>query len=263
MPDSISSLGVSIAPADRITSRRACTVAYRSDSRYSTPVARLWASKSTCLTQQPVRTTRLRRRPMIGCRYAVRGRHAGVVLVGVDLEEAGPSVTVAPSLKRTVGRPDRGGGVQHRDAARVVRRDCRSVTGPSRPWWSPGPSLFSNRAISGQHSSALQPVQPIAAHSSRSSRRGPERDAGIVRRAAPEHLGAGVPQEAVAAGPAARSGSPSRSRSRAAAATRSSARIFGSSTSDGPASSRHTVTDGSSDSRAASTHPAEPPPTTT
>ncbi len=34
-------------------------------------------------------------------------------------------------------------------------------------------------------------------------------------------------------------------------------------TSDGPASSRQTVTDGFSDSRAATAAPAEPPPTTT
>ncbi len=54
IPDSISSFGVSIAPALTITSRRALTVAWvrMSGVRYSTPVATPPSSITTRLTQQ-------------------------------------------------------------------------------------------------------------------------------------------------------------------------------------------------------------------
>ena len=69
MPESISSLGESIAPAERITSRRACMIEERSKalSMYSTPVARCSSSKSTRMTCRPVRTCRFSR-SMFGCR---------------------------------------------------------------------------------------------------------------------------------------------------------------------------------------------------
>ena len=71
--------------------------------------------------------------------------------------------------RRSAGRParpPRGRPTPHGSSGGTVRM----LTGPVRPWWSPGASLVSRRLMSGQHSSALQPVQPIAAHSSRSSR---------------------------------------------------------------------------------------------
>ena len=80
-----------------------------------------------------------------------------------------PLVTVSPSLKRTVGSPACAAAsstaTPHGSSGGTVIR----FTGPERPWWSPGPSLVSSRLISGHVSSAPQPSQPIAAHSSRSS----------------------------------------------------------------------------------------------
>ncbi|CAM5363027.1 hypothetical protein SPURM210S_08134 [Streptomyces purpurascens] len=80
-----------------------------------------------------------------------------------------PRTTVRPVLKATVGMP----ACAHASSRAVPHGSSlfsvRSFTGPVRPWWSPGASLFSSRRYSGYRSAALQPVQPAAAQSSRSS----------------------------------------------------------------------------------------------
>ena len=66
-----------------------------------------------------------------------------------------------PSLRAAASRIE----TPHGSTAGTVRM----FTGPLRPWCSPGPSLVSSLAISGQQSAELQPARPVAAHSSRSS----------------------------------------------------------------------------------------------
>ena len=80
-----------------------------------------------------------------------------------------PLVTVWPSLKRLVGSPACAAASSSATPHGSSGGTVRMFTGPSRPWWSPGPSLVSSRVISGQQSAELQPSQPVAAHSSRSS----------------------------------------------------------------------------------------------
>jgi hypothetical protein len=69
MPESISSFGLSIAPAASTTSRRAVTLRRPGPMScwYSTPVARL-PSNSTREAHAPVLISRFGRCPMIGCR---------------------------------------------------------------------------------------------------------------------------------------------------------------------------------------------------
>ena len=69
MPESISSLGESIAPHDTITSRRARTVRVwaRFGSRYSAPTHRR-PSSTSFLARTPVRTSRFGRLSMTGWR---------------------------------------------------------------------------------------------------------------------------------------------------------------------------------------------------
>ena len=81
-----------------------------------------------------------------------------------------PLVTVWPALNCDVGRPAWAAASRTATPQGSSGGTVRMLTGPLRPWWSPGASLVSRRLMSGQHSSALQPSQPIDAHSSRSSR---------------------------------------------------------------------------------------------
>ncbi len=171
MPESISSFGVSIAPAESTTSRRAVTARRPGPMScwYSTPIARV-PSKSTREAHAPVRTSRFGRLPMIGCRYAREDDARVPSGSRLIWKNPAPSQTVAPSLNRTVGSPTplaaSSTATPHGSSGAI----CMIDTGPERPCPSHGPSLFSSRAMSGQHSSALQPSQPDAAHSSRSSR---------------------------------------------------------------------------------------------
>ena len=80
-----------------------------------------------------------------------------------------PWVTVSPVLNCTVGMPACSQASSRATPQGSSGGTSRSFTGPSRPWWSPSPLLFSSRTSSGKHSSALQPSQPIETHWSRSS----------------------------------------------------------------------------------------------
>src|ERR1700730_13575973 len=80
-----------------------------------------------------------------------------------------PLVTVTPSLKREVGRAAAASAWRRATPQGSAGGTVWMFTGTERPWCSPGPSLVSSLVSSGQHSAALQPVQPDAAHSSRSS----------------------------------------------------------------------------------------------
>lgn len=80
-----------------------------------------------------------------------------------------PRMTVLPVLKAAVGMLTVTQASRSATPHGSWGGTVRSTTGPSWPWWSPGASLFSSRWKSGKQSSALQPEQPIAAHSSRSS----------------------------------------------------------------------------------------------
>ncbi len=80
-----------------------------------------------------------------------------------------PRTTVVPVLNGVAGIP----AATHASSRAVPHGSSggtvRIVTGPERPWWSPGASLLSRRRWRGKQAAALQPVQPSAPHSSRSS----------------------------------------------------------------------------------------------
>ncbi len=170
MPDSISSLGESIAPQETITSRRARTVPLWtvSGSRYSTPEHRS-PSKSSRFAWSPVRTSRFGREPRTGCRYDTEADERVPSARALIWNQCAPRITVEPVLNGTVGMP----AAAQADSRALPQGSrggtVRMVTGPERPWWSPGASLVSSRRYSGKQSAALHPVQPSAPHSSRSS----------------------------------------------------------------------------------------------
>lgn len=80
-----------------------------------------------------------------------------------------PRTTVRPELNAVVGMPASAQAASNALPHGSAPLRVRSLTGPERPWWSPGASLFSSRLYSGNTSAALHPVQPAAAQSSRSS----------------------------------------------------------------------------------------------
>ncbi|CAM5504730.1 hypothetical protein SBADM41S_00778 [Streptomyces badius] len=146
IPDSISSFGESIAPQETITSRRArtvplCTV---SGSRYSTPVHRS-PSNSSRFAWSPVRTSRLGRFPSTGCRYDTEAEERVPSSRALIWNQCAPRITVEPVLNGTVGMP----AVAHASSRAVPHGSrggtVRMVTGPERPWWSPGAPLVSRR----------------------------------------------------------------------------------------------------------------------
>ena len=80
-----------------------------------------------------------------------------------------PLRTVSPSLKRLVGSPASAAASSSATPHGSAGGTVRMLTGPLRPWCSPGPSLVSSRVISGQHSAERPARAADAAHSSRSS----------------------------------------------------------------------------------------------
>ncbi|KAF0964647.1 hypothetical protein MLGJGCBP_02214 [Rhodococcus sp. T7] len=77
-----------------------------------------------------------------------------------------PSRTLVPRLNCTVGNPTFAAASSKATPHGSFGGTSRSRTGPLRPCCSPGASLFSTRATSGNTSFAPQPVAPAAAQSS-------------------------------------------------------------------------------------------------
>ncbi|MCO5557596.1 hypothetical protein L7F22_011162 [Adiantum nelumboides] len=193
MPESISSFGVSIAPAARITSRSAVTVSRPGPIPrwYSTPVA-LVPSNSTWEAQQSVRTSRFGREPRTGA-VRHRGRRAGAVGEGVDLEVPG-AVGDGRALVEPHGRhADLRGGGQHGVAAGILRGDLHevdragaAVAVPVAVVWSPGAGSVASTRRRTSRSGRTRPTRrgPRAGSRRRCrscasrSRRGPSRGRG-------------------------------------------------------------------------------------
>src|SRR5699024_3304308 len=99
IPESINSFGVSIAPADTMTSPLAINVAVRSYalSKYSTPRARLSPSNKIRATQRPVRSDRFIR-SIIGCRYDTDEDERGPSFFELIWKDPAPLITVSPAL---------------------------------------------------------------------------------------------------------------------------------------------------------------------
>src|SRR5581483_267894 len=100
---------------------------------------------------------------MIGCRYACEDDIRVLSAAELIWNQPAPLVTVCPSLKRLVGRPACAAASSSATPQASSGGTVRILTGPSRPWWSPGPSLVSSRLINGQQSAAAHPSHPIAA----------------------------------------------------------------------------------------------------
>lgn len=146
MPDSISSLGVSMDPQDTITSRRARTVRVwiRSGSRYSAPTQRR-PSSTSFLARTPVRTSRFGRLPMTGCRYATDEDCRTLFSSELIWNQLAPRTTVLPVLNAVVAMPACAHASSRAKPQGSAPFSVRSFTGPVRPWWSPGASFDSNR----------------------------------------------------------------------------------------------------------------------
>lgn len=146
MPDSISSFGESTDPQETITSRRARTVRVwiRSGARYLAPTQRR-PSSTSFLARTPVRTSRFGRLPMTGWRYATDDDWRMLFSSELIWNQLAPRTTVVPELKAVVGIP----ACAHASRSAVPHGSSpfsvRSLTGPVRPWWSPGASLDSSR----------------------------------------------------------------------------------------------------------------------
>src|SRR5699024_7246061 len=99
IPESINSFGVSIAPADTMTSRLAINVTVLSNvlSKYSTPSARLFSLNKIRVTQWSVRIDRFLR-SIIGCRYDTDEDERVPSLFELIWKKPAPLITVSPAL---------------------------------------------------------------------------------------------------------------------------------------------------------------------
>ena len=126
-----------------------------------------------------------------GVQVAHRRRRPRTVLTGVDLEEVR---TLGHGLAGVEVRPgDAGGlgGVQYGHAARVRRRDLTQAHGTVVTVVGPGVLVVLEFLVQPEGQLRVPALRAVhALPLVEVLRGGPERDARVVRRAAPEHLGA-------------------------------------------------------------------------